>query len=583
MQESKEFEQEPIAPETDADPAADGRRSTGSNASIFTNLPARGSSVDSSQVPPKKSSVVQESKRSRELSRDSMPFFVDSEKDLKRDDSELFLPRQSKSDSGRDGVLGIHQSSAQRVRDTYHAVKERLQAPVGDGPSIYDRLKAAVKHVVKTSDKTAYNAFEQILKSQNQPALDREAGNAAFKQAEYNDAKISEELFKTEGALEERVDAQQDEETGKSKIPNLLRIYPYLRNAGINRLFSRETACALSVAAKKLLDNDAKVLNVKFWGIIYGAKADYYVLEAEAEPHDDEEEEEQPEAAEEIPAEEEAGEMAENDAFANLPPIPKPMLKPLPALAKEPNGTGVNTKAYFIANKLDGNWTRLPPVTPDQVIIARRIQRGFIGDLNAKVPVFPAFPGTEAHYLHAQLARISSTTHICPNGYYLLESDEDVEEGVAPSFNLTENPEYQAPTMQQLSQPHMKFWTHYGQYILRQGRTFFYDAFEANKEEDEEEEAEEDEEGEAKAPKPKYPLWYPEKADWYEPEQNVPPPLCSVMSDIGIDGYPPWSIHFGSRIFPSQSFLILRSNLWPGAVTILYNQGNSSTCISDAA
>ena len=47
----------------------------------------------------------------------------------------------------------------------------------------------------------------------------------------------------------------------------------------------------LNVALKRLLDSDAKILGIKFWGIIYGLKNDYYIVEADADPPDDEEEE----------------------------------------------------------------------------------------------------------------------------------------------------------------------------------------------------------------------------------------------------------------------------------------------------
>jgi Radial spokehead-like protein len=150
------------------------------------------------------------------------------------------------------------------------------------------------------------------------------------------------------------------------------------------------------------------------------------------------------------------------------------------------------------------------------------------------------------NYLRAQIARISAATQICPGGYYLLDDEEDFDEegsareflsfpfheqfssNFAAPFNLVENPQYKPPSFQELSQPHMKFWMHCGQYVLRQGRTEFYDAFEANQDEDDQVEDDEN-----KVRKPKYPVWYPEKADWYEPEAAVPPPLCSVMNDAG--------------------------------------------------
>ena len=64
-----------------------------------------------------------------------------------------------------------------------------------------------------------------------------------------------------------------------------------MSNVGIPRLFSPDIACLLNAAVKKLLDADAKIISIKFWGIVYGQQNDYYVLEADADPPDDEEEE----------------------------------------------------------------------------------------------------------------------------------------------------------------------------------------------------------------------------------------------------------------------------------------------------
>ena len=45
-----------------------------------------------------------------------------------------------------------------------------------------------------------------------------------------------------------------------------------------------------------------------------------------------------------------------------------------------------------------------------------------------QVVSYPPFPGNEANYLRAQIARISATTHISPLGQYMFEEDEDEEE-----------------------------------------------------------------------------------------------------------------------------------------------------------
>ena len=54
-----------------------------------------------------------------------------------------------------------------------------------------------------------------------------------------------------------------------------------------------------------------------------------------------------------------------------------------------------------------------------------------------QVVSYPPFPGSEAHYLRAQIARISATTHISPLGYYMFDEDEEEEEeGAGKNKNM---------------------------------------------------------------------------------------------------------------------------------------------------
>lgn len=85
-------------------------------------------------------------------------------------------------------------------------------------------------------------------------------------------------------------------------------------------------------------------------------------------------------------------------------------------------------------------WVRLPPVTPQQIIVSQKITRFFTGNLEAPVSLklachltvqvvtSPAFPGVEKNLLRAQIARIAAATYVSPKGYYALEAD-DGEEG----------------------------------------------------------------------------------------------------------------------------------------------------------
>lgn len=45
-----------------------------------------------------------------------------------------------------------------------------------------------------------------------------------------------------------------------------------------------------------------------------------------------------------------------------------------------------------------------------------------------QVVSYPPFPGNEANYLRAQIARISATTHISPLGYYMFEEEEEEDD-----------------------------------------------------------------------------------------------------------------------------------------------------------
>lgn len=73
-------------------------------------------------------------------------------------------------------------------------------------------------------------------------------------------------------------------------------------------------------------------------------------------------------------------------------------------------------------------WIKLPSVTPLQIRLARTITKFFTGNLDASIHSFPPFPGKEINYLRAQIARITATTHISPNGYFQSPEEEEEEE-----------------------------------------------------------------------------------------------------------------------------------------------------------
>lgn len=84
----------------------------------------------------------------------------------------------------------------------------------------------------------------------------------------------------------------------------------------------------------------------------------------------------------------------------------------------EQDGSGVNRRVFYVCNDLGEDWVLLPPVTPEQINVSRKIRWFLTGDLNSKVRSIPTFPGKEGHYLKAMLARITAGGMASPKGYF---------------------------------------------------------------------------------------------------------------------------------------------------------------------
>lgn len=85
--------------------------------------------------------------------------------------------------------------------------------------------------------------------------------------------------------------------------------------------------------------------------------------------------------------------------------------------------TGANKYMYYVCTSLGGPFTLLGDVTPAQIKVARQLKKLLIGDLAAPVATYPPFPGSERHYLRAQIARIAHSTVLCPKGLYTAPED----------------------------------------------------------------------------------------------------------------------------------------------------------------
>lgn len=193
---------------------------------------------------------------------------------------------------------------------------------------------------------------------------------------------------------------------------------------------------------------------------------------------------------------------------------------------------------------------RLPSVTPQQISVARKIRKFLSGNLDAPIISYPPFPGTEANYLRAQIARISAGTHISPIGYYRFDEEnegEGDEEGGRDSYILNE--EFEGMPVRELADSSLANWVHHVQHILPQGRTKWWNP----KQKNEDEEMGENEEDEEK-----------EEPDEPEPEHG-PQLLTALSEDLPIESEPAWTAKISSNLVSQYAISIIRSNLWPGA------------------
>uniref|UniRef100_A0A6I8PM14 Radial spoke head component 4A n=1 Tax=Ornithorhynchus anatinus TaxID=9258 RepID=A0A6I8PM14_ORNAN len=318
---------------------------------------------------------------------------------------------------------------------------------------------------------------------------------------------------------------------GDTPVPNLQETAFFFEQAGVG-LGSDETL-RIGLALKQLVEQQP-VQTCRFWGKILGLRGYYLVAEVELREGEEEEEAEEEEEEEEetlargAEEREEVEGVAEEEAEADEPP--KPSWKPPPAVPREESRTGANKFLYFVCTEPGRPWTRLPPVSPAHIVVARKIKKFLTGRLDAPVVSYPPFPGNEAHYLRAQIARISAGTHISPLGFYQFgdEEGDEEEEGVGGRDTFEENPDFEGVPVLELVDS-IANWVHHAQHILPQGRCNWINPLQKV---EEEELGEEEEKGD----------------ELEETEQEVGPPLLTPLSeDAGTDLAPLRSGPWGRR------------------------------------
>lgn len=267
------------------------------------------------------------------------------------------------------------------------AAKALLQKQEG-GTSVYDHLTEVILKVLVEQPANAVAAFEQLsssVKAGTYPVIEpgARAGGAA----------AASELS---GALTARLAAQSDlfkapggeEGPAGAAVQDFTEEANYLEWAGVS--FGRTEAFRIHLSLKHLAAK-FPATQLRFWGKILGKEADYYIAEGVMEGD---------------------GSEAEDavDGMGN---------------ALQKTGEGPNKFTYFACNGIGQPWSKLPNVTPHQIIVARQIRRYLTGNKAAPVAGHPPFPGTEENLLRATIALITAATVAVPSSMYTPVPDDE--------------------------------------------------------------------------------------------------------------------------------------------------------------
>ncbi|XP_063719619.1 radial spoke head protein 4 homolog A-like [Symsagittifera roscoffensis] len=444
----------------------------------------------------------------------------------------------------------IHVSA--KEADFQNAKAYMLSTVNQNGINVYDHMCKIITKIISEKPENAVDAFEDISKALKKslfkPQFDTVQDKPVVPKA-YQIAETQKKLFRK--AEDDEITPPEGEEEVLTPLTNLMENAFYFEEAGVG--LSREEMFRIYLALRQLVDI-YPLQKVRFWGKVLGTNADYYVAEVEFREGEDTEEETYIEPNPNLGAK---PPMDEATNLENLEdPLPKPDWKAPVVIPHEEKGYGVNKFTYFATSQLGEDWTRLPCVTPAQIDGARRIKKLFTGDLDAPVLSYPPYPGTEKSYLRAQIARITASTNISPINFYMFDEEEEEPEEDAARDHYIENPEFEGVTARDLVDPSNANWVHHVQYLLPQGRcTWFNPAAQRGEEEMDEEEDEEER----------------EEPDEPEPESG-PALLTPISEDNEIDGASPWTLKLSSTRIGQYAMAVVKSNLWPGAVTIGFDK-----------
>merc|ERR1712070_564226 len=304
----------------------------------------------------------------------------------------------------------------QMAAPTLEECKAFLQRPsaAGSGNTVFEHVAEILLKLVEERPANPVDVFEEVSAAVKQSSYS--ASDAPLRRS-YQDhpsiqwARDTVEQFRIKGPGEDQ-GAGGDQ---GCEIQNIVQDALLFEAAGVG-IGNHQAAC-LAVGLRKLAEKEP-VKSVRFWGKITGTKRDYIIAEATyKEPKDFE-----PAASD------------EPDPDAKPETVESERQKRFNSMEKI--GEGLNSYVYYVVGyeySPDGvfgrytydKWVKLPPVKPEYIMTARKIRKLFSGDLDAPVNSYPPFPGREAEYLSAQVARISRGSTMTVAGLWNAEPDDN--------------------------------------------------------------------------------------------------------------------------------------------------------------
>lgn len=458
----------------------------------------------------------------------------------------------------------VMSSNPADLEDHIRAAKSYLLRSSGkSGITMYDHLVDILTKVLDTKPENVVDLLQQHSREEKKLQFYPEKDCIQEKQeipSEVLLAHNQKDLFNRKDIeVPDTVGDREAEEEERLILPDIMENSFYFEQAGVG--LGREESFRIFLALKQLTDA-YKLKSCRFWGKILGTDSNYVIAEVDfrdgEDPYEEIDKDKQPDVT--TPTvnpsldlvSEQGGELEVNESDEELP---QSDYKQAVIIPKEFYGDGCNSKVYYVCNDAGLSWHRLPPVTPLQIHVSRQIRKVMTGDLDAPVVSYPPFPGNEANFLRAQIARISACTHISPQGFFIFEEDDEEEEDEGRT-SFVPNMDFEGIPVSDLCDQSFAFWVHHNQYILPQGRTTWFNPTARDEEIDEEDE-EEDEER--------------EEPDEIEPEEG-PPLLTPLSEDLEVNGMSSWTAIKSTTLVSQYAIAVMHSNLWPGAHAFAFDK-----------